>query len=353
MFEPPRHHPARILDANANRAREALRVLEDGARFLLDDSEASRGFKELRHALVEVMGSLPAGLLEANRETEGDVGREIRLDSEFTREDPLAVIRAAAARLGEALRSIEEWSKTIDPEVSARVEVLRYRSYEATADLVARFPVRGPQWRLCVVLTRALCTHAPEEVVRSVVSGGADCIQVREKGLDDRGLVEWIEQIVAIARPAGVAVVVNDRVDLALVSGADGVHLGAGDLPIEEARRLAGRRLWIGATAHDLDEARAALDAGCDGLGLGTMYPSRTKPDCETSGPGFLSGFLAAHPGVPHLAIGGIDAGRAAELSALGCRGVAMSSAICGSDEPERVTRDVLEAILGREPMRR
>ncbi|MCH2145173.1 MAG: thiamine phosphate synthase [Phycisphaerales bacterium] len=351
MNEPSRHHPARILDANANRAREALRVLEDGARFLLDDPEASRGFKELRHALVEVIGSLPSGLLESSRETAGDVGRSIRVDSEFTREDPLAVIRAAAGRLGEALRSIEEWSKTIDPEVAARVEVLRYRSYELTAELAARFPVRGPQWRLCVVLTRALCARSPEEVVRSVVAGGADCIQVREKTLDDRALLAWIEQVVGIARPAGVSVVVNDRVDLALASGADGVHLGADDMPIEAARRLAGGRLWIGATAHDLDEAQAALDAGCDGLGLGTMYPSRTKPDCETRGPGFLSDFLAAHPEVPHLAIGGIDVERTTELSALGCRGVAMSGAICAADEPQEVAREVLEALHGREPM--
>ena len=108
MTDSSNHGPARILDANANRAREAIRVLEDAARFLLDDEASSRTFKTLRHDLVAALSHLPAGLLEMNRSTERDVGRAISVDSETTRSDARAVLEASAARLGEALRSIEE-----------------------------------------------------------------------------------------------------------------------------------------------------------------------------------------------------------------------------------------------------
>jgi thiamine-phosphate pyrophosphorylase len=352
MPEPARHQPARILDANANRAREALRVLEDAARFLLDDPAASRAFKTLRHDLVEILSELPAGVLEANRATGSDVGRSISLESERERPDALSVVRAAGGRLGESLRSLEEWSKTIDPALSGRFEAVRYRGYEATAALVERLASPAPQWRLCAVITRSGCALPPAELVRRVVEAGADCIQVREKTLGDAELSAWVAEVIEIARPAGTSVVVNDRADIALVTGADGVHLGAGDLSIGEVRRLAGRTLWIGATAHDEFEVRNALAAGCDSLGLGTMYASPTKPECGPSGPAFLEAFLSEHPGVPHLAIGGIDACRAAELAALGCGGVALSSAICGSEDPGQVVRDVLGALQGREPVR-
>ena len=203
MTDSSNNGPARILDANANRAREAIRVLEDAARFLLDDEASSRTFKTLRHDLVEALSLLPTGLLEMNRATERDVGRSISVDSETTRSDARAVLEASAARLGEALRSIEEWAKTLDTEVARRVEQLRYRGYEASGALLTAFASRAPQWRLCVLVTRRDCRLPAEDVVRAVVESGADCIQVREKDLPDADLLEWIRTVIAIARPSG------------------------------------------------------------------------------------------------------------------------------------------------------
>ena len=353
MHEPPHRHPARILDANANRAREAMRVLEDGARFLVDDEAGSLAFKSLRHDLVAALKELPPGLLEAHRATESDIGRTLTLASEAQRADPRAVIEAAGARMGEALRSIEEWAKTIDPAVAGRIEVVRYRGYEAAGLLLQRLPSSAPQWRLCVLVSQASCLLSPLEVIKATLAGGADCLQIREKAMTDQGLLAWVREIVAIARPLGAAVIVNDRADIALAAGADGVHLGTGDLPIAEVRRVAGRRLLIGSSAHDMEEAAAAIGAGSDLCGLGTMYASPTKPECVPSGPSFLSAFIAQHPEIPHLAIGGIDAPRAAELAALGCRGVAVSSAVCSAKDPETATRSIHQSITGTAPVDR
>lgn len=335
----------RILDANANRAREALRVLDDAARFLLDEPGLTRGFKALRHDLVAVIELLPEGALAAARDSAGDVGRTLSVPAELTRRDARDVAERAAGRLTESLRSLEEYGKTIDVDFAQKIESLRYVAYELTGALLARLPARMVAWRVCVLVTQASCRCPWEQVVNGAVAGGADCIQVREKTLSDDALLKRIERTIELARPHGVAVVVNDRVDLALAAGADGVHLGEGDMPVARARALAGGRLLIGASAHTIEQADAALAATADVCGLGTLFPSATKPDLMARGTPLLVGFLERHPEAAHLAIGGIDAARARELADLGCRGVAVSSAVCGAESPEDATRAIVEAM--------
>jgi len=143
----------------------------------------------------------------------------------------------------------------------------------------------------------------------------------------------------AICAPRGVAVIVNDRLDVALAAGADGVHLGTDDLPVRAARRIAGSGLRIGASTHSLAEARAAVDAGADHCGVGAMYASGLKPGLAPSGEAYLREFVAEFPQIPHLAIGGIAPGRVTALVRAGCRGVAVSSAICGAGDPAAVAR--------------
>jgi thiamine-phosphate pyrophosphorylase len=198
---------------------------------------------------------------------------------------------------------------------------------------------------VCVLLTETACARPWAETLRAVLAGGADCIQVREKSLGDRDLLARVRAAIEIARPVGAAVVVNDRVDLALAAGADGVHVGQGDLPPDEVRRLAGDRLVVGASTHSLAEARAAVAAGAHVCGVGAMFASPTKPDVPPSGPAYLRAYLAAFPHVPHLAIGGIDAARAAELASLGCRGVAIGAAACAARDPAAAVHAIRAAL--------
>ncbi|MFG0259550.1 MAG: thiamine phosphate synthase [Phycisphaerales bacterium JB041] len=341
---------ARLIDANANRAREGLRVVEDVARFVLADGAACAELKAIRHGLGEAVAALPVdrGVLLAWRDTAGDVGTGATTAAEASRADLPAVVAAASGRLAEALRAIEEGAKALGAgQAAAATERLRYRAYDACGGVERALGTgRAVQWRLCVLITEALCAHHPwERVAGLAVEGGADCLQLREKGLETGELVARARGLVAIARPRGVAVVVNDRVDVALAAGVDGVHVGQGDMPVREVRRTAGHGLLVGVSTGGLDQARAAAAAGADYCGVGPMFASTTKPKA-VAGSGFLREYVldAACARVPHLAIGGITPENVGELVEAGCRGVAVSSVVCGAEVPGEVCRSLRKA---------
>ena len=257
---------------------------------------------------------------------------------------------AAGSRLTEALRVIEESAKTFDPNIAVRIESLRYAGYDLDAMLQLRFGAAdAPQWRVCVLLTQSLCRLPWQDVLRQCIDGGADCIQVREKAVSDRERLRHARAVIDIARPAGVSILINDRADLALACAADGVHLGRDDMSILEVRRLAGTNLLIGASAHDLDEARQAIEAGADVCGVGAMFASTLKPDREPSGPAYLRQFIDSFPSMPHLAIGGITPENIGTLIEAGVRGVAVSSCVCQSEDPGAAVAKLVEAITARQ----
>jgi thiamine-phosphate pyrophosphorylase len=354
----------RILDANANRAREALRVLEDAARFLLDDDELAGRLKTLRDGLRAAMDDLPMdGTMRiAWRDTPGDVGAGLTSAGESSRPDVRSVVVAAGKRLGEALRTIEEYAKTIDASgaVARRVESLRYAGYDAERTLVLSIPGgrfgAGSAWRLCVLLTESLCAQPWETVLRAALRGGADCIQVREKDTDGGEFLDRVRAVIDIVRSEArsrAAVIVNDRVDVALLAGADGVHVGQDDLCVGDVRKLAGRSLLVGVSTADVGQARVAVGAGADYCGVGPMFRTTTKDKPALAGPAYLRAYLdACGARAPCLAIGGVDADTVGELvgAAAGSPhahrwGAAVSSAVCGADDPEAVCRAMAEAV--------
>lgn len=347
----------RLVDANINRATEALRVADDLARFVLDDAELCGRFKALRHELITAVAGLPggAGARLAARDTTGDVGTTVAGPGEYTRSNAGAVAQSACGRLGEALRSLEEAAKLLGADAVARaVEGLRYRAYTAGAELVLKLGAGGVrQWRLCVLITESLCTHhAWDRVAELALAGGADCLQLREKALDSGALLARARRLVEIARahasPGGVraSVVINDRPDIALLAGADAVHVGQSDLPVAEVRRLAGFTLAVGVSTANLEQARRAKADGADSVGLGPMFASGTKPKPTLAGVEYLRAFLAdpGLAGLPHLAISGITPENAGELWAAGCGGVAVSSVVCGAARPDEACGALLRA---------
>lgn len=342
----------RIFDANLNRAREALRVLEECARFALHDRALVTTIKGARHALRAAAATLAADRLRllANRDTPGDPGTDATTASEFVREDLPAVAAAAASRLTESLRVLEETAKALaDPAAARRIERVRYEAYDIDKLLTLALGTgRARQWRLCVLLTESLCAHHPwDRVAALALEGGADSLQLREKALDARELTDRARRLIEIARPAGAAVIINDRADAALASGADGVHLGQGDAPVRDVRALAGRRLLVGVSTADMDQARAAAGEGADYCGVGPMFPSTTKTRPHLAGPDSLRAYLADEQTarIPHLAIGGITPTNVRALADAGCRGIAVSSAVCAAQDPAAVCRSMLEAL--------
>ncbi len=342
----------RILDANANRAREALRVLEDIARFALEDSSLATRTKTMRHALGESLAILANVSMAAARDVAGDVGTAITGKLESKREGVRGIALAAGKRLTECLRSIEECLKALGEVRSASlVEHMRYEAYTIDAAFALRLGTsERRQWKLCLLLTQSLCVRPWREVLDGALAAGVDCIQLREKGLGASDLLKRACEVRERAQAVGASTIVNDDVGVALASGADGVHLGQEDLPVHAVRRCAPPSFIIGASTHSVLEAREAVDAGADYCGVGAMFSTSQKPLLAPAGEAYLQAFLAHFPDIAHLAIGGIDAPRAIELAKLGCRGFAVSSAICSADDPTRVAREILSAL---DPSRR
>jgi thiamine-phosphate pyrophosphorylase len=338
----------RILDANANRAREALRVAEEAARFALERPDLAEALKRLRHDLRAALAGLDARQLVLSRDTAGDVGTAISTESESCRSGTADVARAAFKRLTEALRAIEEYGKAADARMAAAVEQLRYRAY----DLEKRFEEASrPHARLaaggvCVLLTEAICRRPWPDVLRATLAGGAAAVQVREKGMPDAALLARAREVARAAHEAGALAIVNDRPDIAVLAAADGVHVGQDDLKPHEARRIVGPDRLVGVSTHSVAQALAAAEAGADYLGCGPMFQSATKPQGVIPGPA-LAAEVTRQVGLPVMAIGGITAAGAPQVLAAGARWIAVSGAVCSSGDPEAETRRLVE-LLGR-----
>jgi thiamine-phosphate pyrophosphorylase len=174
-------------------------------------------------------------------------------------------------------------------------------------------------------------------LVEAALRGGADIVQLRQK-LMPRGellaLARRLRQVVS-----GALLVVNDHVDIALISAADGVHLGPDDLSIAAARKVARDRLIIGASASSIEAARAAINDGADYLGSGPAFATPLKTEKQVIGPqGVADIAKAVGPAIPVFAIGGIDESNVAQLTALGVRRACVIRAVANASDPEGVT---------------
>ena len=174
-------------------------------------------------------------------------------------------------------------------------------------------------------------SHA--EIARAALAGGADALQLRDKSAAAQNLCAAASEIHPMARKFGAVFVVNDRVDVALLTGADGAHLGPEDLPVREARRLLPRPAILGVSAGSVEEAKKALREGADYLGVGPIFATRTKPDAgEAIGVERLAAIVKSVP-IPVVGIGGIDHENVAAVIASGAAGAAVVSAIVSAGD--------------------
>ncbi len=324
----------RLLDANTNRAREALRVIEDYARFILDDAGISAELKRLRHDFAGATRSFSSDAI-LHRDTPGDVGTGNKTSAELSREDASHVVTAAGKRLGEALRTIEEFLKTDSPAEASKIEAIRYRFYDVEHRIA--FTLRPGAGgfagvRLYVLITESLCRIPWEQAAEQAIAGGADCLQLREKSLDSGELLRRARKMVALCRERGVVSIINDRPDIALLSDADGVHVGQDDLPAREVRRLLGRKKLIGVSTHRIEQACQAELDGADYIGVGPLFPSSTKPRDILPGMAYARE-AAERIGIPAVGIAGITEGNVDEVTVTGLRAIAVTSAVLDCDD--------------------
>jgi len=339
---------ARLIDANFNRAREAIRVLEDAARFILDDAPLTERAKGLRHDLTAAVRSLPqADRMIVFRDTPADVGTAITHDAEQHRAGTLTVVDAAAGRLTEALRALAEYGKLLDPAVAERIEQIRYAAYDLHKALTLRLRPKAT-WqrvRLYVLITEELCSGDWLEVARAAIEGGADCLQLREKHLSDAELLRRARKLADLCHAHGVLCIVNDRPDIARLAGADGVHLGQDDLPVREARKVVGPDAIIGKSTHNLDQALAAAAESPDYIAVGPMFASATKPQEHIAGPATL-GEVTEKLNLPVVAIGGITPENLEQVLQAGAKCVAVCQAVIAQPDPAAAAAAFKEKLI-------
>lgn len=339
----------RMIDASANRGSEALRVLEDVLRFGLDDEHLTRAAKDLRHDLAGALSRHGLWRRTGARDVLGDVGVGVEAEAVLARAGLADLVAANAARAAQALRSLQESAAVVASDAVAGFESLRYRVYtlERAALAAVRACDRLDGVSMCVLVDGGRDADSFARLVTSLVDAGVRMIQVRDKSLPVPVLVERVRLAVALAgdRGAGDAlVVVNDRPDVAVAAGAGGVHLGADDLPLDLVRRVTGPATIVGATAHDVAEARAAVDRGADYLGIGPCFPSATKAFASHAPRDFLAE-VAATIALPAFAIGGVTLDRLDELLAVGLRRVAVAAAITRAPDPPAMAARFIERL--------
>jgi thiamine-phosphate pyrophosphorylase len=344
----------RIMDVNLNRTREALRVIEDYARFVLDDADATEAVKGCRHQVRAVIEAAGADALLAARDIVSDVGRDLKTPGELERGSAEDVVRAAFGRLSEAARVLGEYGKLVSAALATAAEALRYRCYELEQRVVLRGTVRRRfrDVRLYVLLTEALCRGPWQQTAEAAIRGGAGCLQLREKQVSDRELLDRARRLRELTAARGVLLAINDRPDIARLARADILHLGQDDLSVREARRIVGASLLVGKSTHTLEQFEAALAEEPDYLSVGPMFPTGTRPMggaklqlcAPLAGPQTLA---AARPrtALPLVAIGGITSENVGGVMAVGASCVAVCAAVIAADDVEAAARALRAAI--------
>ncbi|HEX6941018.1 MAG TPA: thiamine phosphate synthase [Longimicrobiales bacterium] len=204
----------------------------------------------------------------------------------------------------------------------------------------------APDLRLIVITDRRLAApRAVEDVVRAALEAGAPAVQLRDKDANGRALFEQAVRLRTLTARFGALLFVNDRLDVALAAGADGVHLGPADLPLAAARRVAPRPFLIGVSTDDPAAAARAAAEGADYIGCGAVFGTRSKAEAaaERIGPERVAAVAGAVP-IPVVAIGGITPENAASLAGTGAAGIAVISAVMSAPDPGDAVRRLLDA---------
>ena len=336
----------RLVDANLNRMSEGLRTLEDVARFLLNDASLSAKLKSLRHRLAVEDASLKRNLLSA-RDSADDVGAFAEADSEAQRQDLPSIVTANARRVEESLRVLEEFAKL--PEImleSAIFKQARFALYEIERELTAKILRR--QKRIAglyvIIDPDALRGRDEVEVAQQAISGGAKAIQLRDKNRNKGEILSKARELKALCVKSDVLFIMNDYLDIAIASDADGLHLGQEDLPVSTARQLLPIDRIIGCSTKTIAAALQAQTDGADYVAVGSMYPTASKTDTHVVGLETLHQIREAIS-IPIVAIGGIDAKNAGEVMAAGADSVAVISAVLGAEDVEEAARQLAQSM--------
>jgi thiamine-phosphate pyrophosphorylase len=331
-------HPlaiARILDANLDRSREGLRIIEEWCRFGLNHSQLAQSCKEMRQELAQ----WHTADLRLARDTPADVGTSLSHPGEETRSSLENLLQANLCRVQEALRVLEEYGKLYNPLMGESFKQLRYQVYAIESQLLATHRLQQ------LKTARLYLVTSPSEnliaIVEAALKGGLTLVQYRDKNTDDLIRFENAQKLCQLCHDYGALFLVNDRVDLALAVNADGIHLGQQDLPIAIARQILGPNRIIGRSTTNPEEMAQAIAEGADYIGVGPVYETPTKVGKAAAGLSYVS-YAAKNSPVPWFAIGGIDQTNLGDVLKAGAKQVAVVREIMQSPNPTEATQSLL-----------
>jgi len=339
------HQPLRIIDANLNRSSEGLRLLEDMARFLLNDAAISQQLNAMRRDLAQNAWSLGIKLL-SQRDTERDIRADIEAVSEW--HDIADMIRANAKRVEESLRVMEELAKL--PDISGMLnsrdfERARFALYNVERRLLSKILREEKKKKLTglyVVLdTQALAGRDEVQVAGEIIRGGAKAIQLRDKQRSKGTVLPIAQKLQKLCADSGVLFIINDHLDLALCSDADGLHIGQDDLPLPAVRKELPIDKIVGCSATMVSQAIRAEGEGADYIAVGSMFPTAAKADAILVGPDTLKQIRQAVSSLL-VAIGGINEDNIEQVVAAGADSVAVIGAVLGKENVKLATEQLV-----------
>ena len=338
----------RIIDANLDRTGEGLRLLEDIARFQLDDADLTRQLKNMRHELATISPSLGRQLLEARR-ADADIGRDMQAEEQAGHKDLEAAVSANAKRVQQSLRVLEELARTADIDLDTeRYKQARFSLYTIERQLISKLlrhdKIKRVSGLYVVVDTASLGSLSHAEVARQAIAGGAGVIQLRDEVSPKKELLAIARALREICREKDTLFIVNNSLDIALAADADGLHLGQDDLPAKAARRLLPMNKLLGVSVTDVTQAEKAQADGADYVAAGAIYATGTKEGVSIIGLKQLTAIKKA-VSIPVVAIGGIDSENAAAVMTAGADAVAVISAVLGADSPRQAAAQLVKSL--------
>ena len=332
----------RIIDANLNRTQEALRCIEEYARFILNNEEFSTKLKNLRHKITLFFEKDYINLINS-RDTKGDIGTTIK---NITKENFNSnVLRANFKRLEQALRVLNEYGNLGDS--------FRYEIYELEKEIMLEINKKTNIKRALLndrklyLITNSDNFSSQDEFIDKValaLKSGVKLIQYREKTLPAKTLIETGKKLRQLCSIYNALFIVNDRLDIAKILDADGVHLGQDDIDIKYAKEYLGEDKIIGISTHKPDDAVKAFNDGADYIGVGPVFKTPTKPNTTPVGLEYVK-WVKDNLDIPFYAIGSIDLDNVQKVIEAGAKNVAVIRAIMNSDDVNETVKKFNEIL--------
>ena len=331
-----------IIDANLDRAREGLRVLEDWSRFGLGKKEYVEKIKNFR----QILGKNHLEIYKQSRNHFEDKCKGLTHQEQINRRTPEQIISSNSGRVQEALRVIEEFSRLHNHELSKIASEIRYEIYTIEVDLLSLCRFKNS---VEILKENDLYVITDQKdnllkIIEEILLAGVRIIQHRFKTGTDKDNLQEAIKIKNLCKRYNSLFIINDRIDIALASNADGIHLGQDDLDLKAARRLLGYSKIIGISANNEIDISNALKDGCDYIGIGPVFETATKKNKKPLGIEKIK-TLTKDLNIPWFAIGGIKSNNISNLKNNGFKKVALVSQLMNSEDPKEDAKMILKEL--------